>query len=168
MARPDRLPAEILIAAEISPEQEQGIIEAFGALGVAARARIVPARRGVGELQWLLLAVLPLQAFLSTLGSTFADEASQALRRLVGRAHRAQRETAAPRPILILQDPATRLQVVLEADLPPDAYAALPSLDLSNFHKGPLHYDRHRGAWRSELDEWQQQMESPPEDSRAT
>jgi len=57
---------------------------------------------------------------------------------------------------------------VLEADLPPDAYAALLSLDLSNFYKGPLHYDRHRGAWRSELDEWQQQMELPPEDSRAT
>lgn len=168
MARPDRLAAEILVTAEVPSEQEQAIIEAFGALGVAVRARIAPARRGPGELQWLLLAVLPLQAFLSTLGSTFAGEASQALRRLVGRAHGARRETALPRPVLVLQDAATRLQVVLEAGLPSDAYEALLSLDLSNFHKGPLHYDRHRSAWRSELDEWQQHRDSPPEDSRAT
>jgi hypothetical protein len=166
MARPDRLAANVLIAAEIPPEQEQAIIDTFGALGVTARARIVPARRGAGELQWLLLAMLPLQAFLSTLGSNFADEASHALARLVRRALRARPETASPRSVLVLQDAATRLQVVLEADLPAEAYTALLSLDLSNFHQGPVHYDRHRNAWRSELDEWKQQADSPPEDSR--
>jgi hypothetical protein len=168
MARPDLPAAEVFVAAEVPPEEEQAIIDAFGALGVAVRTRIVPARRGSGELQWLLLAVLPLQAFLSTLGSTFADEASQGLKGLVRRAHKARRETASPRPVLVLQDTATRLQVVLEASLPADAYTALLSLDLSNFHKGPLHYDRHRNAWRSELDEWQQQKDSSPDDSRAS
>jgi hypothetical protein len=167
MASPDRLTAELLVAAEVPPEQEQAILEAFGALGVAVRARIVPARRGAGELQWLLLAVIPLQAFLSTLGSTFAGEASQGLKRLVGRVLGARRETASPPPVLVLQDAATRLQVVLEVGLPSDAYEALISLDLSEFHKGPLHYDRRRSAWRSELDEWQRR-DSPPEDSRAT
>jgi hypothetical protein len=168
MARPDLFTAEVLVAAEIPPEQAQAIIGAFSAIGVAARARMVPTRRGAGELQWLLLAVLPLQAFLSTLGSTLADEASQGLKRLVGRVHRARRETASPRPVLVLQDAATRLQIVLEAELPADAYEALLSLDLSKFHKGPLHYDPHRGAWRSELDEWQRHKDSPPEDSQAT
>jgi hypothetical protein len=168
MARPGRLAADVLIVAEIPPEQEQAIIETFGSLGIAARARIVPARRGAEELQWALLAMLPLQAFLSALGSTFADEASQALRRLVGRAHKARRETEPSRPVLVLQDAATRLQVVLEADLPAEAYTTLLSLDLSNFHQGPVHYDRHRKAWRSELDEWKHRGSSPPEDSRST
>jgi len=153
MASPDLLTAEVLLAEEVPPEQEQAIVEAFSTLGVAAHARMVPTRRGVGELQWLLLAVLPLQAFLSSLGSRLADEASQGLKRLIARLLGARRETASPPPVLVLQDAATRLQVVLEAGLPASAYEALLSLDLSKFHKGPLHYDRYRGAWRSELDE---------------
>jgi hypothetical protein len=39
------------------------------------------------------------------------------------------------------------------AGLPTEAYDSLVSLDLSKFRHGPLHYDQHRGAWRSELDE---------------
>jgi hypothetical protein len=58
---------------------------------------------------WLLLATLPLQAFLSTLGASLATGATQALKRMVGRIHGSQPEAApAPRP-LILQDAATRL-----------------------------------------------------------
>ena len=168
MASPDLLTAEVLVAQEVPPEQEQAIVEGFSTLGVAAHPRMVPPRRGVGELQWLVLAVLPLQAFLSALGSTLADEAFLGLKRLVGRALGARRETASPPPVLVLQDAATRLQIVLEVDLPASGYQALLSLDLSKFHTGPLHYDRNRGAWRSELDEWQRRSDSPPEDSSAT
>jgi hypothetical protein len=39
--------------------------------------------------------------------------------------------------------------VVLEADLPAEAYEALVALDLSVFRQGPVHYDRQRGRWRS-------------------
>ena len=46
------------------------------------------------------------------------------------------------------------------AGLPADAYRALMSLDLSRFRTGPLHYDWHRGEWRSELDEARQQRDS--------
>ena len=168
MASSELLTAEVLVAPGVPPEQEQAIGEAFRTLGVAAHARTVPTRRGIGELQWLLLAVLPLQAFLSTLGSTLADEACQGLKRLVGRVLGAERETASPPPVLVLQDAATRLQVVLEPGLPVRAYEALLSLDLSEFRKGPLHYDQHRGAWRSERDEWQRRRDSPPKDSRVT
>ena len=153
MTDPDRLTAEILVAAEVPAEQEQAVIKEFGALGVAVHGRVVPAHRGSVDVQWLLLATLPLQAFLSTLGASSANGATQALKRLVGRLHGSQPEGApAPRP-LILQDAASRLQIVLEAGLPTEAYDSLVSLDLSKFRHGPLHYDQHRGAWRSELDE---------------
>jgi hypothetical protein len=153
MTDPDRLAAEILVAAEVPAEQEHAVTEAFGALGVAVRSRVVPVHRGSVDAGWLLLATLPLQAFLSTLGASLANGSTQALRRMVGRIHGSQPEAApAPRP-LILQDAATRLQIVLEAGLPTEAYDALVSLDLSKFRHGPLHYDQHRGAWRSELDE---------------
>ena len=164
MTRPDSLAAEILVTAEVSPEREQAIVEAFDALGVTARARTVPTRRGAEELQWLVLATLPLHGFLSGLGSTLAQEASQGVKRLVSQALGTRREAVSPPPVLVLQDAATRLQVVLEADLPTDAYSALLALDLSAFQKGPLHYDRHAGRWRSELDEAQRRS-SRSEDS---
>jgi hypothetical protein len=153
MTDPGRLAAEILVAAEVPAEQEQAVTDDFGALGVSVHSRVVPARRGPADVQWLLLAMLPLQAFLSTLGASSASGATQILKRLAGRIHGSQPETASPSRPLVLQDKATRLQIVLEAGLPTEAYDALVSLDLSKFRHGPLHYDQHRGAWRSELDE---------------
>jgi hypothetical protein len=152
MTKPDQIAAEVLVAADVPLEQERAIVEAFGAVGVAARVRMVPARRGAEDLQWLVLATLRLQAFLSALGSNLAGAATQRLKSLVGRVRGAKPEAAAPR-VLVLQDVASRLQVVLESELPVEAYRALIELDLSAFRKGPVHYDRHRGRWRSELDE---------------
>ena len=50
---------------------------------------------------------------------------------------------------LVLQDTATGLQVVLEPDLPIEAYRQLVTLDLSSLHGGPARYDRSRNAWQS-------------------
>jgi xanthine dehydrogenase molybdopterin-binding subunit B len=119
---------------------------------------MVPTRRGSEQLHWLVLAALPLHAFLSGLGSAAAQDVAQGLKRLVGRVVGAHRKTAPSAQVLVLQDAATRLQVVLEADLPAEAYEALVALDLSVFRQGPVHYDRQRGRWRSELDEWQQRQ----------
>jgi hypothetical protein len=76
--------------------------------------------------------------------------------RVVGRVVGAKHEAVSSEQVLVLQHSATRLQIVLEADLPAEAYQALVTLDLSAFRQGPVHYDRQRGRWRSELDEWQQ------------
>jgi hypothetical protein len=159
MNNSDPRAAEVLIAAEVSAEEEQAIVEAFRALGVAARARMVPTRRSLEQLQWLVLAALPLHAFLSELGSAAAQDAAQCLKRLVGRVVGTKRATASSEQVLVLQDAVTRLQVVLEADLPLEAYQALVALDLSVFRQGPVHYDRQRGKWHSELDECQQRQE---------
>jgi hypothetical protein len=115
---------------------------------------MVPSRRGLEQLQWLVLATLPLHALLSGLGS--AADVAEGLKRLVSRLLGAARTTAITPRVLVLQDAATRLLVVLEADLPAAAYQALVELDLSALRQGPVHYDRQRGTWRSELDEWQQ------------
>ncbi len=156
MSNSDPLAAEVLVTAEVSADEEQVIVEAFRALDVAARTRMVPTRRGLEQLHWLVLAALPLHAFLSGLGSAAAQDVAQGLERLVGRVVGAKHKTASSAQVLVLQDAATRLQIVLEADLPAEAYQSLVALDLSAFRQGPVHYDRQRGRWRSELDEWQQ------------
>ncbi|HEY2723336.1 MAG TPA: hypothetical protein VGI84_01500 [Pseudonocardiaceae bacterium] len=153
MSDPDLPTAQILVAAEIGAQRRQVIADAFRALGLAVRIRTVPARRGPDEMQWLMLATLPLQAVLSGLGAVLAEDVAQTLKRLVGRLSR-NRGGTSDAQVLILQDAGTGLQVVLEPDLPGHAYTALVMLDLSEFEQGPVHYDVKRRRWRSELDEW--------------
>ncbi|KAB2339760.1 hypothetical protein [Actinomadura rudentiformis] len=145
-----RIAAEILVSSEFREGEERAVASAFAQLGVEPRVRVVPVRRGPGDLQWLVLAALPLHAFLSGIGTTLAGEATRGLKGLVGKAVGGRRGAAGEAPVLVLQDPVTRLQIALEADLPDEAYAALVSTDLSSLGKGTIRYDRHRGVWRSE------------------
>jgi hypothetical protein len=149
------LRAELLLAQEVSAELEQDLATEFRELGApAVRVRRTLDHRGPGELQWLVLASLPLQAFLSGLGGEAVKDGYRALKDLVGRlVRRGATAPAAVPPPLVLQDERTGLRIVLEADLPQSAYEELAVLDLSGFTVGPLHYDRARGRWRSELDE---------------
>jgi hypothetical protein len=150
---PQPFQADVLIDGDVPVDQERLLVDALARLGVTARTRVVPARRGVQELGWVVLASLPLQAFLTKLGSSVAEEAVQGLRSLVRRLlHRDAPTPAEGRP-MVLRDAATGLEVVLEPDLPDEAFRALVGLDLSQFELGPVHFDRHRGRWRSELDE---------------
>ncbi len=122
MSNSDPLAAEILVTAEASAEVELALIEIFRSLGVAPRTRIVPTRRGLDQLYWLVLAALPLHAFLSGLGAAAAQDVAQGLKHLVSRVLGAKHKTESPVQVLVLQDAATRLQVVLEADLPAEVY----------------------------------------------
>lgn len=162
MTGPGPLTAEVLLAAEVSAEEEQAIIDAFASLGVAARVRKLPVHRGSAELQWLILVSLPLQAFLSSLGSTMAQNTTAVVKGLISDRGRTRHHPTHSPQVLVLQDAVTHLQITLETDLPAEAYEALTSLDLSTFHKGPLHWDQQRRRWRSELDEQKQGTHAPP------
>jgi hypothetical protein len=155
---PDLLKAEILVAASVSSDKEQALVQAFRDVGVSARTRVLPARRGGEQLQWLVLAALPLQAFLGALGSEVAKGTYEGLKRLVAVVIGGRLEQPGSSQVLVLEDSPSRLQIVLEADLPTDAYRQLVELDLSAIRQGPLHYDRQRSRWRSELDEWRQRQ----------
>lgn len=149
-----RLTAELLVTSDVPAEHEDAIVTALRAAGVGARTRMVPTRRGVDDLHWLVLATLPLQAFLTGLGMVIAEDVAARIKRLVGRVLEDRGSSAdSSARVLVLQDSVSRLQVVLEPGLPPQAYQALLALDLSEFRHGPLHYDRRLGKWRSELDE---------------
>lgn len=158
----DPLAAEVLVTAEVSARDEQTIVEIFRDLDVIAHPRMVPTRRGMMGLEWVVLATLPLHALLSGFGSAAADDLARGLKNLVARVVGPKCKTVSAPRVMVLQDAATRLQIVLEADLPAEAYQELVALDLSAFRQGPVHYDRQRGRWRSELDEWQRFREENP------
>ena len=89
------------------------------------------------------------------LGSKAAEDAYKRLRQFADRALGNRSKETEREQVLVLEDTTTRLQIVLEADLPAEAYQRLMQLDLSSIRKGPLHYDHHRREWRSELAEWE-------------
>jgi hypothetical protein len=154
MTNPSTMSADIFVSTQLAPEREELIVDALTALGVSARVRVLPPRRGVGDLQWLVLVALPLQAFLTSLGSKIADDAYQGFQRAVRRLlHRvAEDQVPALKPV-VLQDATSGIQVVLDPDLSVEGYKQLLHLDLSQFRFGPVHYDQARQRWRSELDE---------------
>ncbi|EPH42809.1 hypothetical protein ABT390_24290 [Streptomyces aurantiacus] len=154
---PDALPlrAELLLDEEAPDALGQDLVAALDGLGVrTARVRRAVGHRGAADIPWLVLASLPLHAFLSGLGAEAVRDAYVSFKGVVRRG--ASRGTAggggAPRP-LVLQDDRSGLSVVLEPELPAEAYEQLLGLDLTRFQVGPLHYDRQLGRWRSELDE---------------
>ncbi|MGW7073980.1 hypothetical protein ACWGH2_01100 [Streptomyces sp. NPDC054871] len=152
------LPAELLLGQDASDDLRRDLVSALEGLGVhTARVRRAVDHRGAADIPWIMLASLPLQAFLSGLGAEAVKDSYAALKDVVRRSSRSADPTdpssgSAPRP-LVLQDRRTGLRVVLEPGLPGEAYEQLLGLDLARFSEGPLHYDREQGRWRSELDE---------------
>jgi len=155
--------AHVLLAHETQADEADRISREFASIGVSADSRIVSPTRSATAVGWLILAVLPLQPFFSQLANDFADDSYQHLKAFVTRLLR--RRTAEtgdkPKPLLVLQDTATGIQVVLEPDLPAESYQQLLSFDLTTIQQGPLHYDIHRHRWRSELDEQADQIQAP-------
>ncbi|GAA2082210.1 hypothetical protein GCM10009801_41780 [Streptomyces albiaxialis] len=150
--------AEALVGHEVPRAAEEDLVETLAGYGLALRTRRVLAHRGPSELQWAVLIALPLHGFLTGLGTEAVKDAYAGLKGLVRRVLRSGAAAAEGEPALesrplVLQDAASGLRVVLEADLPSEAYEQLVGLDLTRFRQGPLHYDRARGRWRSELDE---------------
>ena len=145
--------ASILFASDLSDQAAAQLIEDFQSVGVTAELRQVSPRRGLGEIAWLALAVVPLKPFFDQLTKDFADDAYQHLKTLTARVFRRHPPPPGPSRVLLLQDSTTGIQVVLEPDLPTRAYQQLLSFEFAALRRGPLHYDQHHRRWRSEPDE---------------
>jgi hypothetical protein len=151
----DRFPhAELLLDQDLVTEaQEKRLTGMLAELGLRVDARRTLPDRGVAELGWVVLLALPLQGFLSELGAQIVKDVYAAVKSVLRREPRERTAAQPARELLVLHDSASGLRVVLEADLPPEAYQQLFELDMTAYHIGPLHYDLERGRWRSELDE---------------
>ncbi|MFF4506562.1 hypothetical protein [Streptomyces sp. NPDC001401] len=156
---------ELLLRRDVDSEAACELRDRFEKLGFATDVRHVHHARDVGVIVWLVLAALPLRAFLDGVAGQAATDSYQGIKRLVeclvpGRERLLADESAATVPVqapavapLVLQDWGSGLQVVLEADLPPEAYRQLVGLDLSDFRTGPVRYDKDLACWRPVPDE---------------
>jgi hypothetical protein len=140
--------AELLFDHGISTDLAGELENVFRRLGFVTEVRRRLPHRGPDELTWLMLAALPLQAFLSGIGAEAVKDLYAKAKQLTTSGKKAGNHVP-----LVLQDAETELKVILEADLPAEAIRQLVGLDLRAYRTGPLHYDRGRRKWRSELDE---------------
>jgi hypothetical protein len=150
------LRVEIMIEADIAEAVGAPLRQAFSVRGAEVEVRLAHNARGPADLDWVVLIALPLQAFLSGLGNEVVHELYADISSLFRKLRRQERKDATAlaltRPV-VLHDAKTGLPVVLDIDLPESALRQLAQLDLGSFRSGPLHYDKSRGCWRSELDE---------------
>lgn len=142
---------ELLFDHEIDMKSVNDIEDSFRCHGFVTKTRRRLSHRGPDEFTWLMLAALPLHAFLSGIGSKAVNDVYAKAKQLATR--RKKDENDDNRAPLVLQDVTTQLKIILEADLPTEAISQLVSLDLGAYRTGPLHYDQHQRKWRSELDE---------------
>ncbi|NUP53656.1 MAG: hypothetical protein HOW97_40995 [Catenulispora sp.] len=153
MADEPRTPVIVQLDAAVPPGEEAELREALAEAGFDVFAQDLPTVRGLENLDAIALLMIPLHSFLTAAGEHLAADAygrfKSGIRRLL---HRPAKDESRPAP-LIVQDTATGLKIVMERDLPDEAYEALRTLDLTTFTAGPVDWDRARNRWRSVVDE---------------
>lgn len=142
---------ELLFDHDVSVEPARDLETMFRQLGFVTKARGRLPHRGPHELTWLMLVALPLQAFLSGIGTEVVKDLYAKAKGLAPAAKKAK--DAGNQVPLVLQDTKSELKIILEADLPAEAIRQLVDLDLGTYKVGPLHYDQRQKKWRSELGE---------------
>lgn len=145
--------ADVLVAEQVSDVEAERIGAEFAAIGVQPELLAAAPKRSLSDIAWLVLAALPMQPFFDHLAEDIADDVHGRLKAFVKGVLGGRSARVVPKPVLVLQDTRTGIQIVFEPDLPTESYRDLLSLDLATVGRGPLHYDMHRGRWRSELDE---------------
>lgn len=98
MTDPEPIVADLLLDRHVTPEQEQPLTDALTALGYSPSVRVLPPRRAVEPLTWLILIALPLQAFLTTLGEKAAEDGYGLFQKAI-RAIRRPAPALAPTPV---------------------------------------------------------------------
>jgi len=138
---------EVIIDDRASDDEVDAVREVFTTAGLHVDTSYRYGRKAVGELPWIVL-ILPAGAFLTALGAAAGKDAYDVLKRLVRDIWSVRKRFSGPQGHVLLRDDDTRVEVILEPDLPDEAYKKLCSLDLSSFKTGPLRYDRQVGEWR--------------------
>jgi hypothetical protein len=145
--------AELRYRGTLSKRELKLLVAEFRAVGLDVTVHQDRPRRSLADVAWLALVMVPLKPFFEEIAKDVAADSYRKFRTLVAKViHRDSRASSEPK-ILLLEDAQSCVQVVLESDLPEEAYQQLLVFDFTSVQLGPLHYDRYLRRWRSEVDE---------------
>ncbi|MGH3873061.1 MAG: hypothetical protein ACRDSR_16405 [Pseudonocardiaceae bacterium] len=120
---------------------------AFEAAGLQTIIRVMPPRRDIDP-SWLVLITFPLQTMLQVALERMGADAFERLRRLAGTLrNRPRRRVAGHSELVILKCTDSSARIVLEPDLPQDAYRVLVEQVVPLVIDGEWRYDRQRARW---------------------
>lgn len=148
-----KVSAELLVVGDLSAEHAIELEKGFAAVVESLDIRQLPRRRTLGDIAWIALLAVPLKPFIEQFATDAATDSYKKLKALLGKVWHVGQNPVDARRSIVLQDNSTGVQIVLEPDLPDAAYEELLNFDLAAVKRGPVHFDRHRGEWRSVLDE---------------
>jgi hypothetical protein len=143
---PEKIAADLLLGSGFSAEDIEECESALAELGLATAIRVLPPRRAA-ELTWLVLLTLPLSSFLTAIGSSLAEDAHAALARLSQRLLRRGDPTLPPARTVVLEDRDSGVRVILDDELPEQAFRALLRTDLAAEPGETLRYDGATRRW---------------------
>jgi hypothetical protein len=140
---------DVLVHDVLSTDDLSRVRTALEAAGMQATIRVMPPRRGIDP-SWLLLITFPAHTMLKVALERMGAEAFEQLKRLAGALrNRTRARAAAPSDLLILQCTDSSARIVLEPDLPQDAYRILVEQVVHIVRDGEWRYDRQRARWSS-------------------
>ena len=127
-------------------------LRTFRAAGVEADVNNSYERRGVGTFPWAVLIEVPVGAFFTALATAAGRDAWKSLKQLVGRIYEARRQSPVPEGAVLLQDPDVHEDLVLQEDLPDQAWELVVKIDLRKTPSGQLRWDKTKIEWRDPWD----------------
>jgi hypothetical protein len=147
---------EVMLDSEATAEEVAAVMAAFNDVGLPVRVEATYERKGVGDLPWLIHIGAPIVAVLAVfrkpavkfgerLADTFGDIADDWLKGL----YEARK---ARRGVVVIEQARGNPEVLLDRDLPPEAWRQLADLvDREALDEIPGECDQIRyedGAWR--------------------
>ncbi len=147
-AQDDALHMQILLDSEALPHEVTAVEEIVQKEGVRCSVCAGYFRKSAGDLPWVTLLLAPIAAFLAAFlagaGQDAGRDAYQSIRRLVSRLYAARRDRNGS---IVVMDDDTLTHIVLQPDLPEEAYRQLAQMDPEQLKGGHWVWDKERNHW---------------------
>ncbi|MFF5713810.1 hypothetical protein [Streptomyces sp. NPDC012756] len=132
---------EVTFSSDVGKDEQQIFSDRLKSVGMMV-SEPPPAVR---QIEWLVLAILPLHTLLSKAGEDAYEALKSAVKDLFERMRNLSQE---PSPV-ILEDDQREITITLESGLPEEAYQQLRSIDPAMYADGSnLHYEREHNRWQ--------------------
>ena len=154
----DETRVDVLMDGEASPDEVTAVEEVFKEEGIGASVRATYFRKSLDELPWVIfisgvafvLILDFLRAAAQGAGREAGRDAYQGLRRLVSRLYAARQNKPGS---VIYKDTETRTIIVLQEDLPQEAYRLLTEMGPDKLNGGNWIWDFDQNRWIDQ-NEW--------------